>query len=188
MKILTPLLLGVLLCGCVGPRHVSAAKFKQDNPDNQEPSPSDLAQVFFETFSKENPGKFPSAVAKTDADGKSTTTIEPVAEGSDIQSIFFDMWLTDHPDAQLQTVPADAVMASGSGLDPHITLDNALWQLDRVAAAWAKKTSKDEVQVRGDIEKLLRSSTSAPLGGAVGVPLINVLETNLALRGKYGDG
>jgi len=164
------------------------AKFKQDNPDNQDPAPADLAQVFFETFSKENPGKFPATVTKTEADGKSTTTIEPVAEGSDIQSTFFDMWLIDHPDAQLEKIPSDAVMASGSGLDPHITLDNALWQLDRVAAAWAKKTNKDETQVRGHIEKLLRSSSSAPLGGAVGVPLINVLETNLALRAKYGEG
>jgi K+-transporting ATPase ATPase C chain len=164
------------------------AKFKQDNPDNQEPSPSDLAQVFFETFSKDNPGKFPSAVTKTDADGNSTTTIEPVAEGSDIQSTFFDMWLTDHPDVPLEKVPADAVTASGSGLDPHITLDNALWQLDRVAGAWAKKSNKDEAQVRADIEKLLRSRSSAPLGGAVGVALINVLETNLALRAKYGEG
>jgi K+-transporting ATPase ATPase C chain len=79
-------------------------------------------------------------------------------------------------------------MASGSGLDPHVTLDNALWQLERVAAAWAKRTNKDEAQVRGVIEQLLRSSSSAPLGGAVGVPLINVLETNLALRAKYGEG
>ena len=30
MKILTPLLLAVLLCGCAGPRHVSATKFKQE--------------------------------------------------------------------------------------------------------------------------------------------------------------
>ena len=41
------------------------AKFKTDNPDNQDPAPADLAVVFFETFSKENPGKFLSAVTKT---------------------------------------------------------------------------------------------------------------------------
>jgi potassium-transporting ATPase KdpC subunit len=163
------------------------AKFKTDNPDNQDPAPADLAIVFFETFSKENPGKFLSAVTKTGADGKSTTTIETVADGSDVQSTFFDMWLSEHPDVQLQTVPADMVMASGSGLDPDITLDNALFQLDRVAAAWAKKANQDEHQVRQEIEKLLRDSATAPLGGTVGVPLVNVLETNLALKNRYAE-
>ena len=165
----------------------AVAKFKADNPDNQDPAPADLAVAFFETFSKENPGKFPSAVTKTDAAGKSTTAVEPVAEGADIQSTFFDMWLQEHPDVELQRVPADMVMASGSGLDPDITLDNALWQLDRVAAAWAKKSNKDEVQVHKEIEQLLRDNTTAPLGGTVGVPLVNVLETNLALRARYGE-
>ena len=136
-------------------------KFKTDNPDNQDPAPADLAVVFFETFSKENPGKFPSAVTKTGADGKSTTAIEPIADGSDIQSTFFDMWLSEHPDVELQQVPADMVMASGSGLDPDITLDNALYQLDRVAGAWGKTTGKDASQVRGEIEKLLRDSATS---------------------------
>ena len=156
-------------------------KFKADNPDVQDPAPADLAVVFFETFSKENAGKFPGSVTKTGADGKSTTTIEPVKDGADIQSIFFDMWVSEHPDAQLQQVPADMVMASGSGLDPHITLDNALYQLDRVAAARATKTKQDQSQVRQQIEKLLQEKAEAPLNGLVGVKLVNVLEVNLAL-------
>ena len=49
------------------------------------------------------------------------------------------MALAQQPDADLKLIPADAVTTSGSGLDPDITLDNALWQLDRVAGAWAKK-------------------------------------------------
>ena len=68
------------------------------------------------------------------------------------------------------------VMASGSGLDPHITLDNALYQLDRVAAAWATKTKQDQSQVRQQIEKLLQEKAEAPLNGLVGVKLVNVLE------------
>jgi len=162
-------------------------KFKADNPDNQSPSPSDLAVVFFETFSKENPGKFLSAVTKTGTDGKSTTTIEPVTEGSDIKSAFFDMWLTEHPEADLSMLPADLVTTSGSGLDPHITLENATFQLDRVSGAWAKKLNRDQAQVRGEIEQLLKANASAPFGGLVGEPFINVLETNLALRARYGE-
>jgi K+-transporting ATPase ATPase C chain len=86
----------------------------------------------------------------------------------------------------LERVPADMVMASGSGLDPDITLDNAIWQLDRVAAAWAKKTGNtNEKELHDQIEQLVRGKSHAPLGGLVGVPLVNVLEVNLALRDRY---
>ena len=77
------------------------------------------------------------------------------------------------------------VMASGSGLDPQITLDNALYQLDRVATAWATKTKQDQSQVRQQIEKLLQDKAEAPLNGMVGVKLVNVFEVNLALRDRY---
>ena len=80
------------------------------------------------------------------------------------------------------------VMASGSGLDPHITLDNATWQLDHlpIAAAWAKSSGIDEAKVREEIRKLLQEKSSAPLGGLIGVPLVNVLEINLALEDHFG--
>src|SRR3984885_11378194 len=60
----------------------------KSNPGTPKPQASDLAIVFFETFSSEHPGKFPSAVTTQGADGKSNTSIQPVASGSDIQSIF----------------------------------------------------------------------------------------------------
>jgi K+-transporting ATPase ATPase C chain len=76
------------------------------------------------------------------------------------------------------------VMASGSGLDPHITMQNARYQLDRVVAAWAKKTKADPAEIRKEVEKILEEKKQAPLGGAVGVPLVNVLAVNLALRDR----
>jgi K+-transporting ATPase ATPase C chain len=162
------------------------AQWKKDNPDAGDPKPEDLAGPFFVRYSKDHPATFPSAVEHKADDGKSTKQIEPVSEGSDIQGIFFDMWLQQYPKVDLEPVPADMVMASGSGLDPHISLDNALYQLDRVAAKVAEKTKRDVKQVRTDIEHLLNEKTEAPLRGAVGVPLVNVLEINLALRERYG--
>ncbi len=158
-------------------------QWKKDNPSNPDPKPEELAAVFFASFSKEHPGTFPSGVTP---EGTTEKKIEPVNVGTDIQSIFFDMWRQDHADADLEPVPADMVMASGSGLDPHITLKNALYQLDRVAAKWAEMTKRDTPGVRTEIETLLREKATAPLAGLVGVDLVNVLEINLALQERFG--
>ena len=160
------------------------AQFKKDNPTNTDPSPSDLAVVFFKSLSKEHPGTFPSAVDHT-VNGKTEKKIDLVSEGSDVQSMMFDMWLQDHPQAELQQVPGDMVTTSGSGLDPDITLDNAEYQLDRVAGEWAMRLKRDEPQVRGEIESMLQEHATVPIGGLVGVKLINVLEMNLALTDRY---
>jgi K+-transporting ATPase ATPase C chain len=158
----------------------------EDHPGTTQPKASDLAVVFFETFSQENPGRFPLAVTHRTSDGKTVTKIEPVKEGADIQSTFFDMWRHEHADADLEPVPADMVMASGSGLDPHITLQTAEYQLARVASTWARNTHHDPTQIRAEIAEILRSRARAPLSGLVGEPLVNVLEINLALRARYG--
>jgi potassium-transporting ATPase KdpC subunit len=162
------------------------AAWVKQNPATPQPQASDLAVTFFENFSKQYPGKFPSAVTKQLPGGKSQTVVEPVASGSDIQSIFFDMWRQDHPDTDLVNVPGDMVTTSGSGLDPHITLENAEYQLDRVASKWATDTKRDPAQVRTEIEQILQTEAFAPLGGLVGEKMINVLQVNLELTKHYG--
>ena len=159
-------------------------QWKKEN-NNSEPKPEDLAGIFFASYSKDHPGTFPSAVEIAGVEGKTEKQIQPVNEGSDIQGIFFDMWRQEHPTAELEPVPADMVMASGSGLDPHITLRNALYQLDRVASARAAQTNRDPAQLRKEIEDILHKHVEAPLGAVVGVELVNVLEVNLALRDLY---
>ncbi len=163
------------------------AQFVKDNPSTPEPAAADLAVLFFDDWSKAHPGTFPSIVEHATADGKSEKAVEPVTDGSDIQSTFFDMWRQDHPAVPLEEVPSDFVMASGSGLDPHITLDNARFQLERVAAAWAQDTKREPGAVRREVEELVRQKTFAPGGGLFGVPMVNVLELNLELRKKYGE-
>lgn len=178
--------------------------WKKENPDKGEPKPADLAVAFFQGY----PAAFRDPWPKIDDASWS------------VEAVFFDLWRQDHPDVALEPVPADMVMASGSGLDPHITLDNARYQLrNRVAAAQAgklvaahaepalktagDKTSEShrqeilskarksiEAKLGGDLEEktqavidqLLQRQQEAPLGGLVGVPLVNVLELNIALR------
>lgn len=161
------------------------AQWLKDNPNTPEPKPEDLAEPFFAAYSAKHPGTFPGVVEKKDDAGKVEKSVAPVQEGSDIQAFFFDLWRQEHPQADLAPVPADLVMTSGSGLDPHISLAGALYQLDRVAGKWAADTKQDPAQVRRDIEALLRERSEAPLAGVAGPPLINVLEVNLALRDRY---
>ena len=171
-----------------GTAHPDIVKlFIKDNPAITTPQPTDLAVVYFEHFSTDHPGQFPSIVAQTGTDGKTTAvSIQPVKVGSDIQSNFFDMWLQDHPTADLQEVPGDLVTSSGSGLDPHITLQNAKFQLDGVASKWAADTKRDPAAVRTEIDNILQANAAAPFGGLAGEKLVNVLEVNLELRQRYG--
>jgi potassium-transporting ATPase KdpC subunit len=156
------------------------------NPGTPQPKAADLAVPFFESFSQEHPGMFPSAVTQTGPDGKPQTSIQPVKEGTDIQGTFFDMWRQEHPDASLQDVPGDLVMASASGLDPDISLQNAEFQLDRVAAKWADDTKRSPGDVRQEIQRILQANASAPFGGLAGEPFVNVLEVNLELCKHFG--
>jgi K+-transporting ATPase ATPase C chain len=170
------------------------AAYVNKHPDNTQPKPEDMAQEFFASYSEEHPGTWPSYAAPA---GKPQKVWQHVKDGSDIHSFFFDMWLQEHPDAKLEQVPADLVTASGSGLDPHITLENARYQLRiRVLDAQVERALKAlpdresgaarraeiEKKVQALIEEVLEARQEAPLGGLVGVPLVNVLEVNLAVR------
>jgi K+-transporting ATPase ATPase C chain len=79
----------------------------------------------------------------------------------------------ENPDAPTAAVPADLVTASGSGLDPDISLAGALYQAPRVAKARGLSLAV--------LQQLIMSHEQGRFLGLFGEPYVNVLDMNLAL-------
>ena len=84
-----------------------------------------------------------------------------------------DSLLKYHPGLQKSDIPADMVTASGSGLDPNISVKGAELQAKRIAAYRQLPLSK--------ILKLVETHTDKPLLGLFGPQKVNVLVLNVAL-------
>ncbi|RHJ81855.1 K(+)-transporting ATPase subunit C [Parabacteroides sp. AM08-6] len=85
-----------------------------------------------------------------------------------------DTFLLHHPYLKREEVPAEMVTASGSGLDPDISLKAAYLQVQRVAEA--RGLSKDKVTA------IVKANIEGPLLGVFGPKKVNVLKLNIALE------
>lgn len=82
----------------------------------------------------------------------------------------------DNPDYR-GPIPADALTASGSGLDPEISLANAVAQAPRVAKARSSSVAK--------IEGFIAATSEGRDLGFLGEPRVNVLKLNLELDRQF---
>jgi K+-transporting ATPase ATPase C chain len=74
-------------------------------------------------------------------------------------------------------IPADAVQTSASGLDPHISPENAARQVERIAKARGLQPTQ--------VAEIVAQNTEGHLLGFIGRPRVNVLTANLALDARY---
>ncbi|WP_244834071.1 potassium-transporting ATPase subunit KdpC [Clostridium sp. BJN0001] len=86
-----------------------------------------------------------------------------------------DMIKKANPEKGDEDIPVDIVTCSGSGLDPHISVAAAEYQVDRIA--------KNNEMSETEVENIIKKYTKGKLFGVLGEKTVNVLEVNLALDG-----
>ena len=84
-----------------------------------------------------------------------------------------EQFLKENPTISKDEIPSDIITASGSGLDPHISVEAANVQIDRIV--------KNTQLSREKVETLIEQNTQGKLFGIFGEETVNVLELNLSL-------
>ncbi|MGN6542526.1 MAG: K(+)-transporting ATPase subunit C [Ginsengibacter sp.] len=84
-----------------------------------------------------------------------------------------DVFLKHNPGIKKEDIPSDLVTASGSGLDPDISVQAANIQVKRIAVIRGLAD--------GNVQQLIISNTEKPLAGLAGPDYVNVLKLNMAL-------
>jgi K+-transporting ATPase ATPase C chain len=117
----------------------------------------------------------PSAVdynaASSGASNKGPTNPEYLKQVQDR----IDTFLVHNPGVRKAEIPSDLVTASGAGLDPHISVQGAYVQVNRVARI--RNLSA------GQVRALIETHIEKPLFGLFGTKRVNVLDLNIALDG-----
>lgn len=118
-----------------------------------------------------------------------TGEYEGVATGSDNYAnsnpelldrveLAMEAFLLTHPDVASEDIPAELLTASGSGLDPHITVESAYIQIPELA----KQTGLSEETLK----QMVDHNTSEPLFSIFGTTTVNVVKVNIEIAKAIG--
>jgi potassium-transporting ATPase KdpC subunit len=145
---------------------------------NDEPSPNKGSRYYYTNIAQSfTEDKYfwsrPSAVGYNAAGSAGSNKGPSNAEYLKQVSERIDTFMVHHPYLSRKEVPAEMVTASGSGLDPDISVQLANVQVKRIATARHLEEKK--------VQELVRLQTQKPLLGIFGPSKINVLQLNMAL-------
>ena len=118
-------------------------------------------------------GRLSAPVPAYNASASSGSNLGPsnLALTDAVKSRIFALKAADPENAAI--VPVDLVTASGSGLDPHLSLAGVYYQLPRVARA-------RNLSIK-TVKEIINDNTSGRFLGLLGEPTVNILMVNLAL-------
>lgn len=117
----------------------------------------------------------------TEYGGVSSGTFNYGASNEDLKArVEADLaaFLESHPGIKAEEVPADLITASGSGLDPHISLQAAKVQVPLIS----EKTGLSEEE----LNTIIDNATEGKVFGVLGEEKMNVLKANIAIANAIG--
>ncbi|MDQ0214495.1 K+-transporting ATPase ATPase C chain [Oikeobacillus pervagus] len=131
-----------------------------------------VSAVNYNTYTKKD--LVPDANGETAYSGVSSGTFNYAPSNPELRKRMetdIEQFLNANPGVKREQIPADLMTASGSGLDPHISVDAAHIQMKRVAQS--SGLSLDEIKA------IVKNNTESRVFGLFGEDKVNVLGANL---------
>ncbi|ETT87530.1 K(+)-transporting ATPase subunit C [Viridibacillus sp. FSL R5-0477] len=136
-----------------------------------------VSAINYNVYTKED--LVPNAKGETNYNGVSSGTFNYAPSNPELKKRMeadIETFLKANPGVQREQIPADLVTASGSGLDPHISVESAKIQIKRIAQA--SSLSEDEVN------DIVKANTDSRTFNVFGEDKVNVLSANLDIYKK----
>ncbi|KQL27576.1 K(+)-transporting ATPase subunit C [Cytobacillus solani] len=139
-----------------------------------------VSAVNYNVYTKED--VLPNQNGETAYSGVSSGTFNYAPSNPELEKRIeadIETFLKANPSVNREEIPADLMTASGSGLDPHISVDAARIQIDRVAKASGISAA--------EVKEIIKANTENRVLGIFGEDKVNVLAANLDIYNKMKE-
>ncbi|MGE7918897.1 K(+)-transporting ATPase subunit C [Viridibacillus sp. NPDC093762] len=136
-----------------------------------------VSAINYNVYTKED--LVPDAKGETNYNGVSSGTFNYAPSNPELKKRIetdIETFLKANPGVQREQIPTDLVTASGSGLDPHISVESAKIQIKRIAQASGLSES--------EVNDIVKTNTDSRIFNVFGEDKVNVLSANLDIYKK----